>query len=165
MNKNLEFSAWDNRTQLHNISYLKKQEQTRDLMRLKGYQSFFKPFVPLLVVYQDNHKHVDRGCGVRIYIVEEKPLALGGGSAVYGKNTTVILMCCYQWSSLCMCPLAWQLKNKVTCVKTLHWYTVLAYSWITSNFQQFLNLKKNKHCSVLTSPKPLLQHVFHAYLG
>lgn len=40
MNKNLEFSAWDNRTQPHNISYLKKQAQTRDLMRLKGYQSF-----------------------------------------------------------------------------------------------------------------------------
>lgn len=87
MNKNLEFSAWDNRTQLHNISYLKKQEQTRDLMRLKGYQSFFKPFVPLLVVYQDNHKHVDRGCGVRIYIVEEKPLALGGGRVQFMART------------------------------------------------------------------------------
>lgn len=26
---------------------------------------------------------MDRGCGVRIYIVEEKPLAFGGESAVY----------------------------------------------------------------------------------
>lgn len=83
---------------------------------------------------------MDRGCSVRIYIVE-KPLALGGGECSlwqeHNSNSYVLLSVEF---SLYVSPVV--TTEKQSCVKTLHWYTVLAYLWIKSNFQQFLNLKK-----------------------